>query len=221
MNPLVDDALARLNACLPVAARQRELPVELARVHRTILHSLYWRAAVPSRDEIAALLTHRDADSALAQLRKLDLVVFSKDGRLAGAYPMTTEPTPHRLVLPGREINAMCAIDALSVTAMFGGTVEIRSQCRVTGEPVVIRQEGERILDASPETVMAGVRWQRPCGGHAAHSLCMEMVFLKDAAAAQQWHAGALEYHSLFNMEEAVEFGARFFKPLVATAAGA
>jgi hypothetical protein len=99
---------------------------------------------------------------------------------------------------------------------MFGGSVEIRSKCRVTGEPVVIRQQDRRILYASPSKVIVGVRWQMPRGGDAAHSMCLEMVFLEDVDAARTWHGGALERHSLFTLDEAVAFGARFFVPLVA-----
>lgn len=217
----IDAALERLNAGLPLAARQRGLTEEVAELHRTILRSLYQRGQVPSAAEMAAMLVNTDVQSALAELRKLDLVVFSKSGSLAGAYPMTTEPTPHRLVFPDQSVNAMCAIDALSVTAMFGGAVEIRSKCRITGETVVIHQEQERIVDASPASVRAGVRWQMPYSSHAAHSLCMEMVFLKDDEAAAAWHGGALEHHTLFSLPEAVEFGARFFKPLLAKSADA
>jgi hypothetical protein len=212
----ITGALERLNRQLPLAARQRSLPDELIGLHRAILKSLYSQGQVPTHEEIAALLNNTGIEPALDELRRRDLIVFSEDGRLAGAYPMTTEPTSHRLVLPGRSINAMCAIDALSVTPMFGGAVEIRSECRVTREPVVIRQQDERIVDASPSSVLTGVRWQMPCGGHAAHSMCVEMVFLKDAGTAQAWHNGALDHHSVFNLNDAVEFGARFFKPLVA-----
>lgn len=189
----------------------------MAKAHRAILGSLYSRGRVPEAAEMERLFTDVGGEAALAELRRLDLVVFSKAGELAGAYPMTTETTPHRLVFPDREVYAMCAIDALSVTPMFGGEVEIRSRCRVTGEAVVIHQRDERILCASPGTTMAGVRWQSPCG-HAAHSLCMEMVFLKDNDAVEAWRGGAVEHHSVFNLPDAVEFGARFFKPLLAGA---
>ena len=215
MNDSIEAALERLNRLLPLAARQRSLPDELIGLHRAILHSLYSRGLAPSTEEIAALLTSTGMEAALDELRRSDLIVFSQDGRLVGAYPMTTEPTPHRLVFPDRSVNAMCAIDALSVTPMFGGSVEIRSKCRITHEPIVIRQEDMRIVEASPSSVMAGVRWQIPGGSHAAHSLCMEMVFLKNDEAAQAWHGGALDHHTVFGLNDAVEFGARFFKPLV------
>jgi len=42
----------------------------------------------------------------------------------------------------------------------------------------------------------------------------MEMVFLQDAAAAR-WHGGDLQNHSLYTLEQAVAFGARYFRPLL------
>jgi mercuric reductase len=43
----------------------------------------------------------------------------------------------------------------------------------------------------------------------------MEMVFLKDDAAAAAWHGGDLQHHSVFTLDEAVQFGAQFFNPLL------
>jgi hypothetical protein len=43
----------------------------------------------------------------------------------------------------------------------------------------------------------------------------MEMVFLRDEAAAERWHGGDLENHSLFSIEQAAAFGARYFRPLL------
>ena len=199
-------AVDRLNQQLPLAARQRSLTPELLQLHRAILRSLYETGEVPAGMEAAAV----------SELAALDLVVLQQDGSgVAGAYPMTTEPTQHLLVLHGRMVHAMCALDALSVTAMFGGEIEIRSSCRITGAPVTVRQRGETIVEAVPASVRVGVGWQQPCGGHAAHSMCVEMVFLKDEAAAQVWHGGDLCSHSVFSLPEAVEFGAEFFRPLV------
>jgi hypothetical protein len=127
---------------------------------------------------------------------------------------MTTEPTPHRLILPGRIVNAMCAVDALAVGAMFGGPVEIESKCRVTQEPVRVTMDGARIVSVSPEGVLVGVRWDKSCS-QAAHSLCVEMVFLRDESAAGQWSGGDRENHTVLSLGDAAEFGSRFFKPLV------
>ncbi len=45
--------------------------------------------------------------------------------------------------------------------------------------------------------------------------MCLEMVFLKDQQTALEWQAGDTENISLFNLEDAVAFGAGFFTPLL------
>ena len=208
MTAAIEVALARLNRRLPLAQRQAALPPEFAAAHRAILRSQFQTGRVPD----PRTLPH----GALKRLRADDLVVVSKDGaRILGAYPMTTEATTHRLVLPGRTIHAMCAVDALSVGAMYGGEVAIESMCRVTHQPVRVRMDGARIVSASPEGVLVGVRWDKASGVPAAHSLCMEMVFLRDAAAAKEWSGGDSGSHTVLSLEEGAEFGARFFLPLV------
>ena len=210
-------AIDRLHSQLPLQARQQALPPDLAAVHRGILAALATTGRPLERREIAALLTGgEDPDAVLRRLGADDLVVLNAEGTAAlGAYPMTVEDTTHQLRVDGVAINAMCALDALSVASMYDKEVDIRSRCAVTGEPIHVRQRNETILEAEPSPeVRVGVRWQMP-STCAAHSMCMEMVFLKDAATAEAWQDGDTENVSIFTLPEAVAFGAGFFKPLV------
>jgi len=212
---VVEQSALRLNQLLPLKARQDRLAPELRELHRAVIRSLVMRGRPPAREEIAERLGPDQVDAALTRLGADDLVVLSKDGRdIVGAYPVTIENTPHVIHVDGQTIHAMCALDALSVAPMFGVPLTIESRCRVTDSAIQIEQEGERIIAARPPTVRVGVRWQAPSGS-AAHSLCMEMVFLQDEEAAERWHGGDLENHSLFTLEQAVAFGARFFRPLL------
>ena len=217
MSDVIAQAVQRLNSQLPLKDRQDRLSESLKALHREVLNSLVTRGRPPTRSECAALVGEAEVDSAIARLGSEDLVVLSRDRReIVGAYPVTVEPTPHELHVNGHSIHAMCALDALSVGPMYEVPVEIRSRCRVSAEPVYIKQDGMRVLEATPSTVRVGVRWAMPSGDHAAHSMCMEMVFLKDDAAASAWHEGDHANHSLFTPEEATQFGARFFRPLLA-----
>jgi len=210
-------AVARLSEQLPLLARRQALPAPLAEVHLALLRSLAERGRPLSRDEIAERLPDGGVDAALRRLGKDDLVVLSPGGREAlGAYPMTVENTPHRLRIGAVSVHAMCALDALSVAPMLGGEVEIESRCHVTGEPIHIRQRDEEILETKPSAeVRVGVRWQQP-STCAAHSMCVEMVFLKDESTALAWQGGDTSNISLFTLPEAIAFGAAFFKPLLA-----
>jgi mercuric reductase len=109
----------------------------------------------------------------------------------------------------------MCALDAVSVAPMFDTNVVIESECRVTKTPITIRMHGSKILEAIPTPgIIIGIRWQMPSGA-AAHSMCMEMVFLKDSKTAKDWQGGDVDNSSLFSLPDAVEFGKAFFLPLL------
>jgi mercuric reductase len=216
MSDVIAQAVQRLSQQLPLKARQDELSAPLKALHREVLGSLVTRGRPPTRVEIAALVGDDQVDAAITRLGGADLVVLSADQReIVGAYPVTVEQTPHEVHVSGHMIHAMCALDAVSVGPMYDLPVEICSRCRVTGEAICIKQQGARILEATPQTARVGVRWQYPSGDHAAHSMCMEMVFLKDDAAAAAWHGGDLQHHSVFTLDQAVQFGAKFFNPLL------
>jgi mercuric reductase len=75
--------------------------------------------------------------------------------------------------------------------------------------------EGEQLAEASPSaTVRVGIAWHNACG-HAAHSMCREMVFLVNEQTARNWQGEDTEAKSLFTLDEALDFAARFFNPLV------
>jgi hypothetical protein len=75
--------------------------------------------------------------------------------------------------------------------------------------------QGSSILEVQPGAdVTVGIRWQMP-SAVAAHSMCMQMVFLKDRQTAQAWQHGDTDNISLFTLPEAVMFGKGFFLPLL------
>ena len=213
MNPT--EAVERLNRQLPLKQRQSALPEAYRRLHQAILWQLVREGRALSRAEIAEQLGEDGVDEFLKRVGGDDLVVLDASGReVLGAYPITTEQTPHALHVMDHAIFAMCALDAVSVGPMFDAEVKITSHCRVTQAPIRIQMRGHEIIEADPG-VQVGVRWQMPVG-HAAHSMCMEMVFLKDEAVAKEWQGDQLDSISLFDLPAAVEFGAGFFKPLMA-----
>ncbi|MBI5589436.1 MAG: alkylmercury lyase family protein [Deltaproteobacteria bacterium] len=214
--PTVTEAVERLNHLLPLKSRQEKLPEDVRSVHRGILKGFVTLGRPLNREEILALLHATDFETGLKRLSGDDLVVLDSDGKnVIGAYPMTSEKTAHRLTVSQVTVNAMCALDALSVSPMFGHEVTINSHCCITGDPIVIHQKNRRILAAKPsEDVHVGVRWQSTCGC-AAHSLCMEMVFLRDETVARTWQGDNADSCWIFPLPEAVEFGAAFFTPLM------
>jgi mercuric reductase len=158
-----------------------------------------------------------DVDAAINILQSNDMVVFGEDGEPTGAYPFTIEAREHQILVNGYQVHAMCALDALAVSPMFGIDTEINSQCRVTSDPIHIQQASKTIKNMN-ETgdVHFGIVWGAAEGSSCcADSLCMEMIFLRDGGVAEQWLAEAPENREIFTLPESVEFASEFFVPLM------
>lgn len=212
----IDDALARLNSQLPLKARQDRLPVELKHLHQWVLRFLSSHGRVPYPTELKAEWGEMDIASALQRLAADDLVVLDAKGEhLVGAYPLTSEVTPHRISLNGRSLYAMCALDAVAVAPLFDSEVKIASTCHVTKTPIQILMRASEVIDVRPTAdVIVGIRWQMPTAV-AAYSMCLQMVFLKDSHVARDWQQNDADNISLFALPDAVAFGKAFFRPLL------
>ena len=215
MNAKVDNALKRLTSILPLQARQQDCNAEIQALHRQILASFVTQGRILSREQIAEHVS--DLEEAISVLKSHDLVVFSGNGDPVGAYPFTMDAREHEVRINGHKVHAMCALDALAVSPMFGMKTKVCSTCRVSGDPVTIEQSGNTIENQDEAgAVHFGIIWgaANPCFC-CADSLCMEMMFLRDDRIAQQWLAEDPGNREIFTLPEAVEFGARFFVPLM------
>ena len=91
----------------------------------------------------------------------------------------------------------------------------IDSQCRATGEKIHIEQHGVSFTGGTLDAWF-GINWGAARDDiTCAESLCMEMMFLKDAETARNWLEADPNNREIFTLQEAVEFGARFFSPLL------
>lgn len=215
MSTKVDAAVERLNSILPLAASQRSLSEEVARVYQAILRSYVERGRTLSRDEIAQQVS--DLDASIKQLRDRDMVVFDANGEPVGAYPFTMEQREHEVTVNGHKVHCMCALDALAVSPMFDLETSIRSRCRVSAEPLRIRQNGRDIIDGGDHPdLFFGISWNAASSSCCATSLCTEMIFLKDAQTAAHWLSEDPGNREIFDLRDAVDFAADFFTPLVA-----
>lgn len=71
-------------------------------------------------------------------LAREDLVHVDGSGAIVVAYPFSGRPTAHRVRLEGREVFAMCAIDALGMAPMLGTPAEVTSTDPVDGQEVSV-----------------------------------------------------------------------------------
>ncbi len=215
MSKKIERALDRLNHILPLKENQIKCSEPIRKLHQQILQSFVQIGRSLNRAEISGLTAN--LDEAIKILKENKLVVFTDNDEPLGAYPFTMEKREHKVLINGHRVYAMCALDALSIAPMFNAATVISSICRVTRNPVHIKMSGDRItnLDSS-EPVQVGIDWgaedSKIC---CADSLCMQMIYLRDKKIAHQWLEERNEQREIFTLLEAVEFGERFFAPLV------
>lgn len=211
----IEKALNRLNSILPLKERQDACGEEIKQLHRKILRSFIDLGRILTKDEMGRHFS--DLEDAVSILKEKDMVVFSDDGKPVGAYPFTMDQREHIVQVGNNRIYAMCALDALSVSPMFGVKSQVSSRCRVTGDPVNIKQSPEKIENIDEVSdVHFGIMWAAAdADSCCADSLCLEMMFLKDKVIADPWLLEDPDNREVFTLQEAVEFGGRFFRPLV------
>jgi mercuric reductase len=215
MNAKLDKALERLQGILPLKDRQDACSKQVKELHQGILRAFVDKGRILSREEMGGYVS--DLDAAVSELREKDMVTFSGDGDPVGAYPFTMETREHVVHVNGHQVHAMCALDALAVSPMFGVEAQVDSRCRVTGDPVHVQQSGTTILnsDEAGDTHFGIIWGAESTDSCVADSLCMEMMFLRDADTAQQWLDADPDNREIFTLQQAVEFGDRFFTPLL------
>lgn len=212
MNTEVSTALKRLDSILPLVDGLKSLSNEDAALYCKLLNSYVQQGRTLSRDEVAELVS--DADQSLANIVDSKLIVLDADGNPAGAYPFTSEEREHKVHINGVTAHCMCALDALSVSCMFNTSTVIDSQCRVTGEPIHIEQNGTSFSGGTLDAWF-GINWGAAATDTVcAASLCMEMMFLANEAVARDWLAESPDTREIFDLPLAVEFAAGFFVPL-------
>ena len=215
MNEKLEKALTHLNTILPLKQSQDKCEPEVKELHQQMLRSFVAQGRILTKAEMAQWVS--DVPEAIHVLSKHDMVTFSENGEPVGAYPFTMMEREHKVRVNGHQVHAMCALDALAIGPMFEETTQITSQCRVTGEPVEIQMAGESILNrAEVGDIHVGIAWgAAEAGSSCADSLCLEMIFLRDAVTAQKWLADDSEDREIFTLPEAVQFASRFFVPLL------
>ncbi len=222
----VGRALARLQRILPLQQRQQQCPPDIRRLHRAILRAFVEKGRPLNLEEMRSLV--EDPGRALSELNARDMITLDEKGEISGAYPFSGEPREHRLAVNGQRLYAMCALDALAVASMFDTRVQIQSQCRQTQAPLAIRLDGRRL--ENPEEaldVCVGIDWGAAADsvsgcnssnnkGNCADSLCLQMIYLKDRAVAEQWLAQNRQSREIFTLPQAISFAGLFFDPLLA-----
>jgi hypothetical protein len=187
-------------------------------MHQAILRAFARTGLAPSRadlDQVADAAGVEPA-AALADLERADLIVLDPRGRVLAAYPFSAAPTPHRLTLGSSvSVHAMCAIDALGVSAMLGQPVTVTSAEPGTGRPVTVQVDGDQAT-WQPPTARVLAAATGDCCAPSAQRTCGYINFFITDAAALAWADGHPELSwTLLDQSQALATAIAEFGPLL------
>ena len=113
-------------------------------VHLAVLAAFAQTGRTPMRGELERIARAGGADPAavLAELAGRDVIAFGHAGEIRAAYPFSPSPTPIRVSWEGGPVTyAMCAIDALGISAMIGRPVTITAAEPGTGRVITVHAD--------------------------------------------------------------------------------
>jgi hypothetical protein len=201
------------------AGRGRVAPANrgLRAVHQAVLRSFVHTGDAPGLSSLATHAAPFDVSPVLAELADGDFIYLDHAGQITAPYPFSALPTPHRVrISGGPAVFAMCAIDALGVSAMTGVPVVIESADPSTGEPVTVNVDGDASTwDPATAVVYVGHAGDG-CAGPSASVCCEYMNFFATPAAAKAWAASHPEITGgILSQARALQTGTGIFGQLL------
>ena len=190
-------------------------------VHRAVLATFARTGQPPGRGELERLAREPGADpsAVLAELGERDVLAFAADGQIRAAYPFSAVATPIQVSWAGGpDAYAMCAIDALGMSAMLGRPVTITAAEPDTGCVITVRADGDQARwDPRTTVVFAGSAGDadRP----SADCACSFINFFATAGNARAWARRNPEVTGrLLTQEDALRSGVAQFGTLLRAA---
>ena len=153
----------------------------------------------------------------LGRLAAADLLVLDGTGEtVLAAYPFSSIPTPHRVHLSGREVFALCAVDALGITAMLKEDVRISSRCAHCGSPVEIQARPEQLTRHLPSEIVVWFPTSEGDYCSVAESRCPNISFFCTSDQLEAWRkANGQPAGVVLSLLEAFEAGRAIFGSLL------
>lgn len=182
LEPALDKA--RATAALTPPARQ---------LHQWVLTVFVDTGHAPPRTDLERMAREGgvDLDAALSELTRLDVLAVDEQGEIRAAYPFSPAPTRHRVTWDsGPGVHAMCAIDALGMSAMLSVPVTVTSTEPDTNHEVTV-QADHNTARWHPTTavVFAGATAASTTGAccPSVDRTCGHINFFTTADAAREW----------------------------------
>jgi hypothetical protein len=192
-------------------------------VHLAVMAAFAGTGRAPARGELERSARAHDADPAavLAELAARDLIAFGADGEIRAAYPFSPVPTAIQVRWAGGPLTyAMCAIDALGISAMLGRPVTIAAAEPGTGHVITVHADrDEARWDPRGAVVFAGATGDYGCP--SVDRTCGYINFFTSARAARTWvgHHPAIT-GTVLNQAQALRQGVAEFGAFMPTRYG-
>jgi hypothetical protein len=173
-----------------MAARAGQLTGPARQVHQAVLAAFISTGQPPPAAELERVLRAGggDPDQVRAELAQADLLAFTTDGEIRAGYPFSPVPTPILVSWNGGppDVHAMCAIDALGMSAMLGHPVAITAAEPDTGLAITVAVDGDQVRWA-PRTAVVFAGDAGDPGCPSAERCCSYISFFTTSRAARAW----------------------------------
>lgn len=199
---------AAATAALTAAARP---------LHLAVLTAFADTGRAPTRAELVRIADANGIDpgSALTELAKRDVVAFDAAGEIRAAYPFSPTPTAIRVSWDGGvTMYAMCAVDALGMSAMLERPVTITAAEPGTDAVVTVHVNGAAAQWTPVSAVVFVGAIDQRCP--SVDGTCGHINFFTSADAARSWAADHPQVTGvLLNQTDALACGVAEFGPLM------
>lgn len=179
------------NLGLNKACAAAELTPAARAVHRLVLEAFTRTGRAPARSDLERAARDRGLapSTTLSELATRDVIALDEQGEIRAAYPFSPVPTRHRVRWKGGSgAYAMCAIDALGMSAMLGVPVTISSSEPGTERAVTVEVDHDSAhWQPNSAVVFAGNTGDTCCP--SADRTCDHINFFTTPDAAHTWAA--------------------------------
>jgi hypothetical protein len=172
-----------------MASRARRLSGPARQLHQTVLAAFATAGQPLPAAELDRLArtSGGDPDQVRAELTDADLLAFTAQGEVRAAYPFSPAPTPIRVSWAGGpDVYAMCAIDALGMSAMLGEPVTIAAAEPDTGNAITVLVDGARAR-WTPRSAVVFAGATGDAGRPSVDRCCGHISFFTTSRAARAW----------------------------------
>ena len=173
----------------PGGCRAEGLTGPARQVHQAALAAFARTGQPPARSELERLARRLGAspEAVLAELAGADAMAFGPGGEIRAAYPFSSVRTPIRVAWAGGPVAyAMCAIDALGMSAMLSCPVTITAAEPGTGRIITVHADGHQAR-WHPRTAVVFAGSAGDARSPAADRSCGYINFFASRRAARAW----------------------------------